>query len=111
MTVDNTGRQGVFDFSGILRNPGRSDDIKRRRTKLPASQCVPKERVQILADVRVVWGIALKDIAANCDLDVSFLSRVLTLKQGISLDEFTRLKGALADIVFMKSLKAAGRVD
>ena len=102
MTTGADNRQGVFDFSAVLG----AEQKRKRPHKVP--NAVPKERTKILADVRIVWGIKLKDIAAISDLDTSFLSRVLTLKQDISLSEFQRLKSALADIVFEKSLKAAG---
>jgi len=106
MTVGEDGRQGVFNFGEMLKS------AKKTRSKLRPGQGVPRERVQVLADVRLVCGIKLKDINERCDLGMTFISKVLLGKQEIRLNEFERLRGALADIVFERILAAAnGRVE
>ena len=97
MTIDNYG-QGIIDFSEVF------PAAKRRRRKLKPSECVPAERVKVLADVRQVCGITLQNIADISGISQPTLSKMLTLNQGICPEEFELIKSALADVVFRKIL-------
>ena len=102
MTVGDDGRQGIFSFEDMFK--GAKGKI---RPKVRQGQGVPWERVKVLADVRVACGIKLTDINERCDLGMTFISKVLLGKQEIRLEEFERMKSALADIVFERILDAA----
>ena len=103
MTVDVDGRQGMIDFSRIVRASSP------RRVKLKPCDGVPESLVKILNDIRRVCGIKLTDIEDRTGQGASYLSKTLSGKQVMSHMEYQTTKNALADIVFQKVLDAADR--
>lgn len=103
MTVDAGGRQGIIDFSRVLR------ESSSRRVKLKPHEGVPDTLVKILNDVRRVCGIKLTDINEKTGQGTSYLSKTLAGKQPMSHMEYQATKNALADLVFQKVLDAADR--
>lgn len=106
MTTGAEGRQGVFDFSDVIvRRKGVGG---KYRPHYRPEECVPKEQVALLQEVRVLCGIRYSEITELTGLKENFLSKVMTLDQGVIPEEFRMIKLALADLVFRK-IAAAGR--
>lgn len=87
----------VFDIATLL---------KRQRAPLPAEKSVRPELLKALWAVRRKMGIKYSDLAAKSGLSENFCSNALNNTQRVSHEEFLKLKGALADIVFQTIIDA-----
>ncbi len=104
MTTDQNG-QGLIDFSQAFRPNRKSVSAMRKRPRVKDSEAVPEWEVAALQGVRVKAGLSCMDISEAMGLieegaHGGFVNRVLSGRQKVNREDFTRIYLATAKVVF-----------
>lgn len=108
MFTDQDG-QGLIDFSQAFRPNRKSVSAMKKRPRVKDSAAVPEWEVSALQKVRLKTGLTCRDIAdamglVEVDAHGGFVNRVLSGRQKVNREDFTRMYLATAKHVFRKIL-------